>query len=393
MSPPGSALTGGRGESAGRRPLNVLFLMESMEVAGAEKLVLSMVRRLDRTRFRPVVGCLTVPGPLAGDVEAAGAELVALGKRPGFDVRILGRLRHTLSDHRVDVLHTHVWPADVWGRIAARSVGTPIVITTEHNVCNWKTWRHFAVDRFLARWSTSVVCVSNAVLEFYRDRAGIASPPLRCIHNGIDPTPFVEPIDVARERSALGVDARAIVLTAVGRLVPQKTHEMFLEALSRIRRAHPSVVGWVVGHGPLRADLEARARALGLFPEGVRFFGERGDVPLLLKMSDAFVLPTAVREGLSLSILEAMAAGLPVVVTDVGGNREVVEDGTTGLLVPPGDPQALADAMGLVVTSSARAREWGRTAREVVLARFTLDRMVREYEELYESAARSRGLR
>jgi glycosyltransferase involved in cell wall biosynthesis len=174
--------------------------------------------------------------------------------------------------------------------------------------------------------------------------------------------------------------------------VPQKTHEAFLRALSEVRRSQTRVQGWIIGDGPLRADLEAQAMDLGLLPDGVRFLGERSDVPSLLKASDAFVLPTAVREGLSLSVLEAMATGLPVVATDVGGNREVVENDETGLLVPPGDVSGLAAAMQRIVEAPGQARAWGEKARAKVFARFTLDRMVREYEHLYETDARDRGL-
>ena len=177
-------------------------------------------------------------------------------------------------------------------------------------------------------------------------------------------------------------------MTVVGRFVPQKSHWLFLEALHEVRRSHPEAQGWLVGDGPLRAELEAQAVKLGLLGDGVKFLGQRRDVPAMLKASDAFVLPTAVREGLSLSILEAMAAGLPVVAADVGGNRELVEDGKTGLLVVPGDIASLAAAMRRVIEDPEQARNWGRQARTQVLSGFTLDKMVREYERLYESDER-----
>jgi glycosyltransferase involved in cell wall biosynthesis len=363
--------------------------MESMEVAGAEQLVLSIVRRLDRERFHPIIGCLTVPGPLAPDVAALGVELVALGKRPGFDVSILGKLLRLMRDRRVDVVHTHVWPADVWGRIAARFGRVPVAITTEHNVCNWKGRSHFAVDRFLSRWSAKVACVSEAVLEFYRDQAGIDAARLVRIYNGIDPAPFLSPIDVGAKRAELKVGMDRVILTAVGRLVPQKTQHFFLEALGRVRERHPEVIGWIAGGGPLHAELTARAEQLGLLPDGLTLLGERRDVPDLLKVSDAFVLPTAVREGLSLSVLEGMAAGLPVVATDVGGNRETISDGKTGFLVPPGDPEALARALLGVVEDRARARAIGLAGREVMLRDFTLDAMVGAYQQLYQDSFRA----
>lgn len=366
-----------------RGPARVLLLVESMEVAGAEQVVLALARGLDRSRFQPAVGCLTIEGPLAKELRAAGVEVFALGKRPGPDLGVLFRLARRMRAARIDVVHTHVWNADVWGRLAGWLARVPVLMMTAHSVDVWKKPRHLAVDRALAAVSRRVICVSEAVRAFYRDRAGVPESKLTVILNGIDMAPFDQPFDAARVRSGLGLNGATAVLTVVARLLPEKGHRYFLEALALLRREFPSAVGLVVGNGGLRGELEAQASQLGLLGKGVHFLGERRDVPEILAASDVFVLPSSVREGLSISLLEAMASRRPAVVTDVGGNRETVEDGVSGRVVAPGDAAALASAFAELLRDRAYAERLGRGARERVARNFSVDRMVRETSELY----------
>ena len=238
-------------------PLTVLYGVESMELAGAEQVVLSLVTRLDRARFRPVVCCLTEKGVLSGRLEALGVPVVALGKRPGLDLPILARLRRVMRAYEVDIVHTHVWPANVWCRLAAKLAGVPILLVTEHNVELWKRRTHMLVDRWLARATDRVICVSDAVRTFYRDQVHIPSVKLVRIHNGIDPAPFVARTDRLATRAALGIGPLEPVLIMVARLLPQKAHEYFLQALKLVHRAHPATWGLIVGDGPTRGALEA----------------------------------------------------------------------------------------------------------------------------------------
>ena len=380
----------GAASPPGRR-LRVLQLVESMEVAGAEQVVLSLVRHLDRDRFEPLIGCLTVEGPLAVQAREAGVPVVALGKRAGLDLAVLPKLVRLMRDHRVDLVHTHVWNADVWGRVGAWLARVPVRVTTYHSVDVWKGRRHLAVDYGLARMSAGVVCVSEAVRRFYRDRAGVPESKLSVILNGIDPRAFEAPIDVAAKRRSLGVPVEGPVFIVVARLLPEKGHRHFLEALHHVRATFPQATGLVVGAGPERPELEAQATKLGLLEGGVQFLGERRDVPELLAASDVFVLPSSIREGLSISLLEAMAARKPVVVTDIGGNRETVEHGRTGLVVPPADSRALAEGLLEVLGDPARARDLAEGGRRKLDREFGVERMVRETELLYGRLSRGRA--
>lgn len=345
-------------------------------------MVLSLVKGLDRERFRPVVCCLTEPGALAASVEALGVPLLALGKHPHFDLPVIPRLAAVLRKHDVRLLHSHVWPANVWGRVVGRLTRRPHLVVTEHNVDLWKGRTHFAVDRFLARFTDRVLCVSRAVEEFYRDVVGIPAEKLLYLPNGIDPTPFAGGPDGASTRRDLSLTEERPVVTVVARLLPQKDHRTLLSALRLLKDRGAAVSCLVVGDGALRQELEARARELSL-DGGVKFLGERLDVAKLLLASDVFAL-SSIHEGMPLAVLEAMAAAKPVVVTDVGGNGEIVRNGETGFVVPPRDPAALADALARLTSSPELAKRMGAAGRDRVNREFTLEAMVRRNEEVYE---------
>ena len=369
--------------ASGRRRINVLYLVESMEVAGAEQVVLSLARSLDRKKFRPMVCCLTTRGPLAAVLEREGVPVVALGKRPGFDVSVVGGLVRVMREHEIHIVHTHVWPADVWGRLSAKIARVGILITTEHSVDVWKKRPHLAVDWCLSKISDRIVCVSDAVRSFYNSRAGIPPEKLAVIRNGIDLSPFDNKAEGSLKRNELGIPPDAPVCTVVARLLPEKGHRYFIEALTGIRRVLRSTVGLIVGDGPERKKLETLALNLHLDSNALKFLGERRDVPELLHASDVFVLPSSVREGLSIALLEAMASRRSVVATDIGGNRELVEDGVTGVVVSPGDSDALAAGVLKVLQDKRLAQTMVAAARLKVEREFGVGRMVTETEDLY----------
>jgi len=358
-------------------PLRVAHVIWALGLGGAEQVVIRLAAGLDRTRFTPLVCCLDEPGAFAPQAERAGLEVVALGKRGPVDARVIGRLQRLLRRRRIDVVHTHLWGADLWGRLAARRAGTPVVVTTAHNVDSWKRWYHLALDRWLAA-GTRLVAVSHEVRAFYEER-GVGRGRWQVIHNGVAelPTP---PRD-RRPLSALGIAGQDPVAALVGRLVPAKAPGVFLEAVQRAALAVPSLRAIVVGDGPLRSQLEERARQLGLGGRVV-FTGLRHDVADLLAGVDVLAFSSE-REGLSMAMLEAMAAGVPVVATRVGGTPELIETGVTGILVPPGEPQALADGLLAVLRSPEQSHSLRCAARELVRSRFSLRRMIEDYEAVY----------
>ena len=370
-------------------PITVLYGVESMERAGAEQVVLSLIRHLDRKRFSPVVCCLTEKGDLAASVEALGVPVIALGKCQGFDIRVIPRLVRVMRRYRVEIVHTHVWSADIWFRAAAKLIGVPVVLVTEHNVALWKRRVHKLLDRWFARMTDRIICVSEAVRMFCLEQVGLPGAKLLLIHNGIERKPFDVPAGRREIRAALGVDANASVVIIVARLILQKGHRYFLEAMRVVCQRLPSTMALIVGNGSARAELEQLTQTLGLRGR-VRFLGERTDVPALLHASDVFVL-SSLHEGLPISLLEAMHAGLPAVVTDVGGNREAMVNGETGYMVPPADAEALAEKIATLLTHQQLAASMGQAGQRRVRERFLVETMAQANQQLYETLLQDKG--
>jgi glycosyltransferase involved in cell wall biosynthesis len=297
-----------------------------------------------------------------------------LQKRPGFDAGIAWRIKDIIKREQIDLVNTHLWTANVWGRLAAFLAHVPVVVT-EHNMDIWKSQPLRMVDRALAPLTTAMVTVSAEVKGFYVHQAGVAEKKIVVINNGIDVENFT-----ADERLA-GLPGRGAVIGMVARLIPDKGHAFFFRALPVVRRHFPHATVLVAGDGPERGALERLAGELAI-SDAVTFLGTRtSDLAGLYHQCDLIVQPS-LREGLSLTLLEALACGRPVVTTDVGSNRTVVCRDELGTVVPPRDVPALVAAtvawLSRPVDPSAAARRnaWVRE-------QFSSEHMVRGYEDLF----------
>jgi glycosyltransferase involved in cell wall biosynthesis/peptidoglycan/xylan/chitin deacetylase (PgdA/CDA1 family) len=369
----------------------VLHLIWALDLGGAERQVVEIVRRLDRSRFEPLVGCLVKKGRWGEALEKEGVRVVDLAKRPGFDLRLLGRLVRLLRAEKVSVVHTHAFTAATWGRLAAALARTPVVVAHEHSAFSLDSRQRRFVDRALIPATDRWVAVSQALARDLVRQEGLPRPRVVVVRNGI-PLPAPEP-EGLRRAAALRDEWRSgrfeTLVGTVGRLEVRKGLEVFLQAVAVLAPSHPTLRAVVVGEGPLGGRLENQARELGL-GDRVLFTGRRDDVPEVLRALDVFALPSHT-EGLSISLLEAAASGRPIVATDVGGNPEVVEDGMTGLLVPPGDPGAFAAGVARILTAPGGGGELGARAAERVRTRFSAEGMVGRIEDLYEDVLASSG--
>jgi sugar transferase (PEP-CTERM/EpsH1 system associated) len=362
---------------------NVLYVIWSLQMGGAERVVAGLARGLDRNRFRPLVCCLNFKGRLAEELEAEGIPVFALDKKPKLDPAVLVKLVRLMRRERIDVVHTHLWTSSLWGRLAALLAGVPVRIVTEHNIDTWRRRPHFLADRLLARFTHHFIYVSREVEAFYRQRLGLAESRGRVVLNGVDTAALQAPQDVATVRARMGLPTDAVVAGVVGRLEARKGHRYFLEAMSHLLAQEPRLHGLVVGEGKEREALEAQRVASGLDGR-LSMIGYWPQLAEALAAIDVFVLPSLM-EGHPLAILEAMAAGKPVVTTRVGGNPEAVEDGVTGLLVPPGDSAALGQAIAALVRDPARARAMGEEGRRRVERMFSLEASIRANQEIYSA--------
>lgn len=298
---------------------------------------------------------------------------LASGLSPFGDLRSFGQLLRALWSTRPALLHVHGFKAALIAGPAASIAGVPLLVTV-HNFPAYGEGASLCLAGSLAVWKrTRYIAVSRALAEQLL-RWGIARENITVIHNGIDAGPFTE---AASERRP----GQRILVGTVARLAPQKGLPVFLRAAARLAERHPEIHFTVAGEGPEREALELLSRKLKLSGR-VSFPGYQADLPRLMAHMDLFVLPS-LSEGLSITLLEALASGLPVVASRCGGIPEIIEDGVTGLLVPPGNEEALAQAVDKLVRDREMAGRLAETGREQVRRSFSLQTMLRHTAAVY----------
>jgi sugar transferase (PEP-CTERM/EpsH1 system associated) len=349
--------------------VRVVHVTFGLDVGGQEKLLLELARHCDPTRLTLTFVSLGHRGVLAGDLEACGAAVVALGQPVGLKPGLIWLLARLFRRIKPDVVHTHDQRALFYATLAARLAGVPRVVHTRHGRDIHATPRQLAMVRFVSRLVNDFVCVSSDVAALSLAQ-GIAPGRLQTIVNGID-----------GERFPFSGPRTGGPLVAVVRLSPEKDVANLVRAVAIAGGEDPDLRVEVAGDGPCRSELRQLVGELGL-EERVSFLGEVRDVPGLLARAAIFVLPSR-SEGISLTLLEAMACGLPVVATRVGGTPEVVRDGQDGLLVPPSNPAALAAAILRLRRDPEGARRMGEAGRRRVELDFGARRMVADYLALY----------
>ncbi len=364
--------------------MRVGFVLHVMQVAGAEVLVREVIRRLG-ARIVPTVFCLDAVGPIGEDLIRDGVEVLALGRRPGWDFKVAKRLAHEATARRIDVLHAHQYTPFFYAALAKPFIRPfPRLILTEHG-------RHYpdvvspvrrAVNRLvldnLADAVTACVGFSGRAL---RDVDGFRGNRIRVIDNGIDVDHYGPPADKAEQKRRLGFDPARRYVVHVARHHPVKDQATLLKGFALAVPHLPDVDLLMAGDGPLREELEGLSQALGVAGR-VTFLGIRKDVPEVLKAADVFAL-TSVSEAASLTLLEAMATGLPSVVSDVGGNPDLIRRDVDGLLFPRADAAACGAAFRRLFTEPGLAETLGANARVRAHQRFRLDDTVERYAELY----------
>jgi len=364
---------------------NILYIIWSLSQGGAERVVINLAKGLDRTRFNPMVCCLNEKGEFANELEDIGIPVIPLHKKGKLDIVVINRLIAVIKQYQIDIVHTHLFGSNLWGRIAAILARVPVIIATEHNVDVQKTRFHLTIDRWLSRRTDKIIAVSNKVKEFYVGK-GISADKIEVIYNGIEITKSPShQVTRSPVKDELEIRDGEVVLAVVGRLVPQKGHRYLFEALGLLNGKYRFKL-LVVGEGPMKDSLWSIVNSL-LLKDKVIFTGMRKDVRNILGITDILILPS-LREGLPIVALEAMASGVPVVATKVGGTPEVVEDGITGLLVESENPFALAEATNRLFNNRGLARKLGENGYKRVKEMFSLEKMVeghqRVYEELYK---------
>jgi glycosyltransferase involved in cell wall biosynthesis len=366
----------------------VVYLAHAFMVGGAEEMVLNLVRHLP-DRFQPTVCCIHAAGTIGEEIRKTGTPFAVLGLNPGWrrpgDVF---RIQSHLREAQPQIVHTFLLTASVYGRLAAILARVPIVIGTEVNIYENKKPQHALAERLLMGGTDRVVVSAESVRDFYIGQVHADPAKVEVIYNAVDWSQLKPTMTRDEMRASLGIPPDAKVAGIIARLTEQKAHLYLFDALAS-NAALAGVHLIVVGDGELRGALEARVETAGL-SRRVHFLGARRDLGNIMAAIDFFVMPS-LWEGLPLSMVLAMGAGLPVVATRVAGIPEVVRDGSTGLLVPPADSGALGAAMARLVSEPALGRRLGDAARAFVLPRFGIDGYVGSVTELYDRLLAEKG--
>jgi glycosyltransferase involved in cell wall biosynthesis len=363
--------------------IRVAHVIEAMHQGGAESLIVEHVRGA-ASDVRTTVVALNRAGPAFEAAREAGAEGLLLAKG---SARIAGlfRLAAELRARKIDVVNGHNPTGSLYGTLAARMAGVPVVVRTEHSIhYPGRGGRLYApLEGTLMSRVDRVICVCEAARRTHASRFPRQQVKFVTVFNGVADVPAPAR---SREtiRAALGVPADARVALTVGSLTPQKSQDVLLAAMGLAAPRVSGAVLLVAGEGRLREALLAQQHALEL-GQRVRFLGARNDVDELLAACDLMVLSSS-REGLSVTLLEAMRAGRAALATDVGGNAEAVEDGVTGRIVPVGEPARMADALVALLGDPATLARFGEAGRARWRERFTAEAMVRGTEAVYRDA-------
>lgn len=345
-------------------------------------MVLDMVNGLTADGYPCVVYFLQSPGEWGEQLAQSGTPVRLVKKKEGIDLSLPWRLARHFRQDGVSLIHSHNKGPLLYTCLASLLSNLPLV-STKHGRNDPDKWEELWLNRLAGLLCRAIVAVSDDAWQVVRERERIPARKVHMIHNGVATEhPPPDEARLAALRAEFGITPEDLVIINVARLSFEKNHALLLEAFSRLARQLPRAKLLLVGDGQKRPALESQARELGLAGRVV-FAGMRSGVPEILRLAQVFALSSDI-EGLSISILEAMSAGLPVVATDVGGNRELIVPEQTGLLVPPRAADELAEALARVLGDEPWRQSMGQEARLRVCRDFSLEGMVRRYEELYQ---------
>lgn len=355
----------------------LLHLITDLEVGGAPLFVKNLACGFDPSRFDVRVACLAPEGPLARELREHGIATHCLGARGAWDIRVFYRLARLINQFRPDILHCTLVHANVTGRLVGRFCNVPYIVATIQTAEQGKKW-HLTAENLTCRLSDMTVCISRSVFHHTRRFSNVPLSRLCIIPDAIDCGRFADarPVDPAKFNLPLG----KINIIFVGRLDPVKNIDVLIRAMQALS-SQLNVQLLILGDGPQRNFLEQLTRDLHL-SHCVRFIGSQRNVEQWLTLADVFVLPSK-WEGLGISALEAMAAGVPIVASRTTGLVDIIQDGKTGLLVTPGDVEGLSAAVSRLINTPDLACRLARAAREHVRRNFSLDAIVLAHTQLY----------
>ncbi len=364
--------------------VKILHLVEDLKIGGLEMVIASIVLGLDKAKYQSQVWCLARGGDVATELIGKGVTVRILGERSYHNPLRVLHLARLIRGEKFRIIHTHGYFAGTFGRMAGIIARVPVIIAHVHSAYHEYALRNLLMENILSRFSDRIICVSKAVQRFVIETEKIRDNKTCLIYNAANISPSLLGDEArCRERERLGIDKQEVVITIVASLTPNKGHLVLLDAFAQVVKKYPLTKLLVVGAGPLMEKLRDITSHLGVASK-VIFTGQRRDIASLLQLSDISLLPSITREGLGIALIEAMATGLPLIGTKVGGIPEVIEHNGNGLLVSPGNSPELAAAIGTLVQDGEMRKRMGRKGEEIYKGKFTMAKMIGLVETLYD---------
>ncbi len=380
----------GQSGNTTKEKIKIAFLLPTLAVGGAEKHVIEVVARLDRTHFLPTLYCISGGGELERDAIQKGIRLTIYQAHPAPQRRIarLSAICRYLRQERPDIAHCYLYPAQIWGGIAARLTGVPILMTSRRVLGEFKQRKPYLqwIENWVNRFTDVVIVNSYAVRDDALRRERIPDQKVRMVHNGVDTRKFVPQAELSAEqrfakRRELGIPQDAPAIGMVANLIPYKGYREFIMAAADVQRDYPEARFFCIGQDRgIQAELAQLAQSLGI--RHCYFTGISLDILEWFALLDIYV-SASYEEAFSNALLEAMASGVPVIATEVGGTPEVVRHHQTGVLIPPKDASALAHAISTLLSHPEMARRLATNARMNIEKHFSIECMVTNMEKIY----------
>ena len=361
----------------------ILHITFDMRIGGAERVIYNLVENTDRSKYETSILCIDQPiGPFGSRLREIGYEIDMLNRKPGFDLGLVRQVRAHILQKGIDVVHCHQYTPYVYGLLASAFSGKRVIFT-EHGrfYPDQRKTKRILLNPIFARFTDHIVAISEATRNALVEFENFPKKKIRVIYNGIKDVGGLSS-GKPDQREKLGIAGNAFVLGTVARLDSIKNQKMMIKALKMIQSEFPNTFLVIVGDGPERKNLKELAAKLKL--EGsVIFTGFREDTNSFYNIMDVFLL-TSYSEGTAMTLLEAMAAKLPCIVTDVGGNPEIVKAEETGFIIPSDNEEALAEKILILQKNIGLRADMGKAGRKRFEERFTVRSMVRDYEQLYD---------
>lgn len=369
-----------------RNKIKITHVTFDMRIGGAEQVIFNLVNHTDKQRFEIDILCLEdAIGPFGKMIADRGVGVSILGRKPGFDLALILKIRKHILNKKIGILHCHQYTPYIYGVLASMFTSCDVIFT-EHGrfYPDTRKLKRIIVNPILSLITKKITAISSATVDALVKYENFSKKNIELIYNGLDDSKYIDrgPEDSYKKLlSQYGIRTSAFVLGTVARLDPIKNQSLMLHALKKVQNRYPDTVLFIIGDGPERHTLHQLSVDLGI-KENVIFTGFRDDVYKFYNAMDIFLL-TSFSEGAAMTLIESMASSLPCIVTDVGGNPEIVNDQQTGIVIPSGDLERLVSSICDLIENPDKREQMGRAGRMKYEEHYTIDKMVNSYQRLY----------